>query len=136
MYKIIKFYKLNNLSYNMIFKNTNNEYISRNIYNKLLNSNNISVKPKYQVIDTMYKCIYFILNNTSIILIEIPSAIIPSLTSRRINLAQVSSTIPLIAIKSPNDDNGSQFRALINARLVADWSNSFDSLCKSYSIFS
>ena len=79
MYKIIKFYKLNNLSYNMIFKNTNNEYISRNIYNKLLNSNNISVKPKYQVIDTMYKCIYFILNNNSIILIEKPSGIIPSI---------------------------------------------------------
>ena len=47
---------------------------------------------------------------------------IPSLTSRLISLAHVSSTISLIATKSPKDERASLLRARIKARAEAELS--------------
>ena len=66
--KIFKYYKLNCLSNNIILKNLNYDYNSKNIFNNLIKINNL--KPIYQYLDNLNKCIYFILNNNSILLIE------------------------------------------------------------------
>ena len=44
-----------------------------------------------------------------------PAAIMPSLTSRLISRAVSTSTTSLTAIKSPNEESGSQLRALTKA---------------------
>ena len=77
--KINKLYEYNNISQNIIFKNINNIYTAKNIYLKFIESNNNKFIPKYQVIDSIYKCNYFILNNGFLLFIEKPSGILENI---------------------------------------------------------
>ena len=74
--KINKLYEYNNLSQNIIFQNINNIYTAKNIYIELLKLNNNNLIPKYQIIDSIYKCNYLILNNGYLLFIEKPSGIL------------------------------------------------------------
>ena len=77
--KINKLYEYNNLSQNIIFKNINNNYTAKNIYLNLLKLNKKDFIPKLQVLDSIYKCNYFVLNNNYLIFIEKPSGILDNI---------------------------------------------------------
>ena len=81
--------------------NLNNNYNSKYIFNKLLNVKTNNYKIKYQYIDNIFKCIYFILENNSLIFIEKPSGAIfnvPIITNIKKYYLSIDNTLKIIQI--------------------------------------